>query len=106
LQGALLDSRPFVMNRQQGRKESAYRLEILERVPAFTRRARRKPALEEGQLVYYGPTPMYYGVGEVKRVVGALVAVDFRGTGTFGVHEELLEVQYLARIPPNIAEDL
>jgi hypothetical protein len=94
------------MKRRQGRKESAYRLELLERVPAFTRRARRKSALEEGQLVYYGPTPMYYGVGEVKRVIGVHVAVDFRGTGTFGVHEELFEAQYLARIPPSVAEEL
>jgi len=87
------------MERRQGRKESAYRLELLERVPAFCRRARWQPPLEEGQLVYYGPTPMYYGIGEVKRVMGPHVAVDFRGTGTFGVHEELFEAQYLARLP-------
>ena len=94
------------MKRRQGRKESAYRLELLERVPAFCRRARRKGALEKGQLVYYGPMPMYYGIGEVKRVVGPRIAVDFRGTGTFGVHEELFEAQYLIRIPPSVADDL
>ena len=94
------------MKRRQGRKGSAYRLELLERVPAFTRHARRKATLEEGQLVYYGPSPMYYGIGEVKRLVGARIAVDFRGTGTFGVHEELFEAQYLVRLPPGIAENL
>lgn len=94
------------MERRQGRKESAYRLELLERVPAFCRRARRQPSFEEGQLVYYGPTPMYYGIGEVKRVIGPHVAVDFRGTGTFGVHEELFEAQYLARLPASVAEKL
>jgi hypothetical protein len=94
------------MKRRQGRKESAYRLELLECIPAFCRRARRKAALEKGQLVYYGPTPMYYGIGEVRRVVGPRVAVDFRGTGTFGVHEEFFEAQYLIRIPPSVADDL
>ncbi len=68
-------------------------------VQAWQRRAREKPALEKGQLVYYGPKPMYYGIGEVKRVADSRVAVDFRGTGTFGVHEEIIEAQYLIRIP-------
>lgn len=94
------------MKRRQGRKESAYRLELLERVPAFCRRARREGTLEEGQLVYYGPMPMYYGIGEVTRVAGPHVAVDFRGTGTFGVHEELFESQYLIRIPSSVADNL
>lgn len=94
------------MKRRQGRKGSAYQLERLERVPAHCRQARRKEGLEKGQLVYYGPMPMYYGIGEVKRLVGPRVAVDFRGTGTFGVHEELFESQYLIRIPPGVIEEL
>lgn len=94
------------MKRRQGRKESAYRLDRLERVPAHGRRARRKDDLSKGQLVYYGPMPLYYGIGEVKRVVGPHVAVDFRGTGTFGVHEEIVEPQYLIRIPPETMEQL
>ena len=49
--------------------------------------------------MYYGPMPVYYGIGEVKRVVGPYVAVDFRGTGQFGVHEDVLEHQYLIPIP-------
>lgn len=79
---------------------SPYRLELLPVVPAFHRRARTKHApLDRGQLVYYGPMPTYYGIGEVKRVVGPYVAVDFRGTGFFGVHEDIMEQQYLVPIP-------
>ncbi len=78
---------------------SPYRLELLQPVPAFHRRARIGKILDEGQLVYYGPSPIYYGIGEVKRIVGPYVAVDFRGTGQFGVHEDVLERQYLIPIP-------
>ncbi len=78
---------------------SPYRLELLTPVPAFHRRARIGKNLDEGQLVYYGPSPVYYGIGEVKRIVGHFVAVDFRGTGVFGVHEDVLENQYLIPIP-------
>lgn len=87
------------MKKRQGRQESPYRLERLDVVPAFHRKARRDKKLEEGQLVYYGPMPAYYGIGEVKRVIAPHVAVDFRGTGQFGVHEELFDQRYLIRIP-------
>ncbi|RMH63278.1 MAG: hypothetical protein D6685_07910 [Bacteroidetes bacterium] len=83
--------------RQDG--ASPYRLELLPPVPAYHRRARRKAGLEKGQLVYYGPMPQYYGIGEVKRILGKYVAVDFRGTGRFGVHEDVFEPQYLIPIP-------
>ena len=76
-----------------------YRLELLTAVPPYHRRARRKEPFAEGQLVYYGPMPAYYGIGEVKRIVGSFVAVDFRGTGAFGVHEDIFEHQYLIPIP-------
>jgi len=76
-----------------------FRLELLQTVPAFHRRALRKKTLAEGEMVYYGPMPIYYGIGEVKRVVENYVAVDFRGTGQFGVHEDVLEQQYLIPIP-------
>lgn len=78
---------------------SAYRLELLPEVPAFHRDARRKGRLEEGHLVYYGPHPTYYGIGEVKRINGSDIAVDFRGTGHFDVHEEIMDQRYLIRIP-------
>jgi hypothetical protein len=78
---------------------SAYRLEVLPEVPAFHRDALRRGRLSEGQLVYYGPQPSYYGIGEVKRVNGTDIAVDFRGTGHFDVHEEIMDQRYLIRIP-------
>jgi len=43
--------------------------------------------------------PAYYGIGEVTRVVGPYVAVDFRGTGQFGVHEDVFEHHYLIPVP-------
>jgi hypothetical protein len=76
-----------------------YRLELLPVIPAFHRRARWRKHFNAGQLVYYGPMPRYYGIGEVKRVVGPYVAVDFRGTGEFGVHEDVFEPHYLIPIP-------
>ncbi len=78
---------------------SSYRLELLPSIPAFHRRARRRKDLGQGQLVYYGPSPLYYGIGEVKTVIDGFVAVDFRGTGQFGVHEDVFEPEYLIPIP-------
>ena len=78
----------------------AYRLDLLPTVLPFYRRARSK-RLHEGDLVYYGPMPPYYGIGEVKRMAGKHVVVDFRGTGQFGVHVEVFEPQYLLPIPPD-----
>ncbi len=74
-------------------------MELLPVVQAYHWRARRKPALQQGELVYYGPLPSYYGIGEVKRVVGPFVAVDFRGTGYFSVHEDVIDQRYLLPIP-------
>ena len=77
----------------------SYRLELLPKVPAFHRRARKEKEFGQGELVYYGPSPEYYGIGEVKHMVDGYVAVDFRGTGQFGVHEDVFEPQYLMPIP-------
>jgi len=87
------------MKRRSRRTSSPYKLDLLDVVPAFCRQARQDKELEEGQLVYYGPHPSYYGIGEVKRVAGPNIAVDFRGTGQFGVHEEIMDQRYLIRIP-------
>ena len=78
---------------------STYRLEMLPAVPPFHRRARRMRTFGAGQLVYYGPMPRYYVIGEVKHIVDGYVAVDFRGTGEFGVHEDVFEPHYLIPIP-------
>jgi hypothetical protein len=78
---------------------TSYRLELLPAIPAYHKRARDNSHMLLGQLVYYGPMPSYYGIGEIKHVIGGYIAVDFRGTGHFGVHEDLFEPQYLIPIP-------
>jgi hypothetical protein len=93
-------------SRSSPKQSSPYRLELLQRVPAFHRRAVRDRSLEEGQLVYYGPHPAYYGIGEVKRINGANIAVDFRGTGQFDVHEEIMDKRYLIQIPQEKMSEL
>ncbi|MDA1029175.1 MAG: hypothetical protein O3B41_09010 [Bacteroidetes bacterium] len=79
--------------------EISYRLELLPSVPAFHRRARLTREFDEGELVYYGPHPAFYGIGEVKNMADGFVAVDFRGTGQFGVHEDMFRPEYLILIP-------
>lgn len=76
----------------------AYRLDLLPVVPPFFRQARDR-LISRGELVYYGPMPTFYGIGEVVRVEGLYVVVDFHGTGEFGVHEEILQKQYVLPIP-------
>ncbi len=75
-----------------------YRLELLPVVPPFYRRARAS-AVQAGELVYYGPAPAFYGIGEVVSQTEEHVLVDFRGTGQLGVHKEALEPQYVLPIP-------
>ena len=79
-----------------------YRLELLPIVPPFYRRARASD-VSRGELVYYGPAPAFYGVGEVLGTTEKHVLVDFRGTGQLGVHEEVLEPQYVLPIPEDRA---
>lgn len=81
------------------RTVSPYRLELLPAIPAFHRRARRLMDFDHGQLVYYGPMPTYYGIGEVRATVDGFVSVDFRGTGQFGVHEDMFRPEYLIPVP-------
>ncbi|MGB3541470.1 hypothetical protein [Rubrivirga sp.] len=75
-----------------------YRLDLLPVVPPFYRRARASD-VSRGELVYYGPAPTFYGIGEVLGQQGNHVIVDFRGTGQLGVHQEILEPQYVLPIP-------
>ena len=79
-----------------------YRLELLPVVPPFFRRARNSE-VHPGELVYYGPAPAYYGIGEVVGETEEHVLVDFRGTGMFGVHEEALQRRYVLPIPEDRA---
>jgi hypothetical protein len=77
---------------------SPFRLDLLPVVPPYYRRARTS-RVAAGELVYYGPAPAFYGVGEVVETTEKLVRVDFRGTGQLGVHEETLAPQYVLPIP-------
>ena len=79
-----------------------YRLEMLPVVPPYYKRA-RATRVEAGELVYYGPAPAFYGVGEVVSQTAEHVLVDFRGTGQLGVHREALEPQYVLPIPEDRA---
>lgn len=81
-----------------GAQTSPYRLELLPIIPAHNRRA-RQGGIAQGDLVYYGPMPTYYGIGEVLRIVERFIVVDFRGTGIFGVHRDVLESHYLIPVP-------
>ncbi len=77
---------------------TSYKLDLLPRIFPYHRRARRN-GFAKGELVYYGPMPSYYGIGEILRVSDRYIVVDFRGTGLFGVHEDTLAPEYLIRIP-------
>lgn len=54
--------------------------------------------LQAGDLVYYGPCPEFYGIGEIMQVVENLCVVDFHGTGETGLHKDALEKKYLIPI--------
>ncbi|GEM_PF-1192816 len=103
---AVSTSLRYAMSDQSNDFSTPYQLDRLPEVPAFHRDARRDGRLSEGQLVYYGPQPSYYGIGEVKRINGSDIAVDFRGTGLFNVHEEIIEQRYLIGIPPEKMDEL
>ena len=80
------------------RAQPAYRLERLPIVQAFHWRSRSKRPLRAGELVYYGPMPVQYGIGEVQYVAGKRVSVDFRGTGSCKIHEDVIDARYLIPI--------
>ncbi len=73
-----------------------YRIDKLPVVLPYHRRADND--LQHGDLVYYGPCPEFYGIGEVLNVVEKYCVVDFRGTGVLGIHKDALEIKYLIPI--------
>ena len=84
--------------RPEAKSGSAYKLDRLPVVQAFHWRSRAKSGLRKGALVYYGPSPASYGIGEVQSVVGSFVAVNFRGTGCARVHHDIIHERYLIPI--------
>ncbi|WP_018128342.1 hypothetical protein [Balneola vulgaris] len=78
------------------KRRLSYRLDLLPVILPFHRRA--KNDLKMGDLVYYGPSPEYYGIGEVVQVEEKVCVVDFRGTGLMGIHKDELLASYLIPI--------
>ena len=78
------------------KKRLSYRLDLLPVILPYHRRA--KNTLKTGDLVYYGPNPEYYGIGEVVEKSEKVCMVDFRGTGLLGIHKDELFANYLIPI--------
>ena len=57
-----------------GKRRLSYRLDLLPVIYPFHRRAMNE--LNPGDLVYYGPSPEYYGIGEIVQKKKVCV-VDF-----------------------------
>ncbi len=77
-------------------KRLPYRFDRLPVIMPYHRRAAND--LRPGDLVYYGPSPEFYGIGEIIKIIESLCTVDFRGTGIYGVHKDVFESRYLIPI--------
>ncbi len=77
-------------------RKLSYRLDLLPVILPFHRRADNN--LRIGDLVYYGPSPEYYGIGEIIQFEDKMCLVDFRGTGLMGIHKDSLFSNYLIPI--------
>lgn len=78
------------------KRRLSYRLDLLPVILPYHRRANN--ALQTGDLVYYGPSPEYYGIGEVVQTAEKVCQVDFRGTGELGIHKDEMLSSYLIPI--------
>lgn len=78
------------------KRRLSYRLDLLPVILPYHLRA--KNDLKIGDLVYYGPSPEYYGIGEVVQFENKVCVVDFRGTGLMGIHKDELRSRYLIPI--------
>lgn len=79
-----------------GANKLSYRLDRLPVIYPFNRRADNN--IQLGDLVYYGPCPEYYGIGEVVRVLEGYCIVDFRGTGLLNIQKDAMALKYLIPI--------
>lgn len=77
-------------------KKTPYRTDRLPVIMPYHRRADNQ--LQPGDLVYYGPCPEFYGIGEILSIVENFCIVDFRGTGLYGVNKDAFETKYLIPI--------
>jgi hypothetical protein len=74
----------------------SYRLDLLPVIYPYHRRATN--SIQLGDLVYYGPSPEYYGIGEVVKAEDNYCVVDFRGTGLLGIQKDVFSTKYLIPI--------
>ncbi|RNC83183.1 MAG: hypothetical protein ED557_10765 [Balneola sp.] len=79
-----------------GKRRLPYRLDLLPVILPYHRRANNE--LNKGDLVYYGPSPEFYGIGEIVQAEEKVCLVDFRGTGLLGIHKDELLSSYLIPI--------
>ena len=77
-------------------KRLPYRLDLLPVILPYHRRADN--AIQLGDLVYYGPSPEFYGIGEVVKCFKEYCIVDFRGTGQLNIQKDAFEIKYLIPI--------
>jgi len=78
------------------KRRLSYRLDLLPVIYPYHRRAENR--LQLGDLVYYGPSPEYYGIGEVVSSEEKYCVVDFRGTGLLGIQKDMFSNKYLIPI--------
>tara|TARA_R100001143_G_scaffold61071_2_gene61212 strand:+ start:43031 stop:43315 length:285 start_codon:yes stop_codon:yes gene_type:complete len=78
------------------KRRLSYRLDLLPVIYPYHRRAENR--LQLGDLVYYGPSPEFYGIGEVVNSEEKYCVVDFRGTGLLGIQKDVFSNKYLIPI--------
>lgn len=74
----------------------SYRFDRLPVIAPYHHRANNR--ISVGDLVYYGPCPEFYGIGEVLNIIESYCIVDFRGTGSLEIYKDALENKYLIPI--------
>jgi hypothetical protein len=74
----------------------SYRFDRLPVIAPYHHRANNH--ISVGDLVYYGPCPEFYGIGEVLNIIESFCIVDFRGTGSLEIYKDALENKYLIPI--------
>lgn len=74
----------------------SYRLDLLPVILPYHRRATNE--IQAGDLVYYGPSPEYYGIGEVVDTQDNYSIIDFRATGLLGIEKDVIANKYVIPI--------
>lgn len=78
------------------KRRLSYRLDRLPVIMPYHRRSDNN--IQRGDLVYYGPSPEYYGIGEVIETEESYCLVDFRGTGLLGIQKDVFANRYIIPI--------